>query len=122
MSFGDGNAMGTITRLYRNWTRLYTFIPYRMMRSGRSFPAWHYFFEITRRCNLRCKMCQYIDWLEATPTRVQMEGELTTEEWLNVVDQTGPFSLITFTGGEVFVRKDFMRIFEHACSKRRTHF
>jgi MoaA/NifB/PqqE/SkfB family radical SAM enzyme len=67
-------------------------------------------------------MCQYIDWLDTTPTKLQADGELTTEEWLNVVDQTGRFGLITFTGGEVFVRKDFMEIFEHACSKRRVHF
>jgi len=119
---GDGKTQGRITSLYRNWTRLYTLLPYRLWKSGRSLPAWHYFFEVTRRCNLRCKMCQYIDWLEATPTRVQMDGELTTDEWLNVIDQTGRLSLITFTGGEVFVRKDFMQIFEHACSKRRTHF
>jgi radical SAM protein with 4Fe4S-binding SPASM domain len=122
MDTGAENSQSSITGLYRRVTRLYTALPYRFSRSGRAFPAWHYFFEITRRCNLRCKMCQYIDWLEATPTRMQAEGELTTEEWLNVIDQTGRLSLITFTGGEVFVRKDFMRIFEHACSKRRTHF
>jgi radical SAM protein with 4Fe4S-binding SPASM domain len=67
-------------------------------------------------------MCQYINWLEHTPAKVQAEGELTTAEWLNVVNQTGPLSLITFTGGEVFVRRDFMDIFEHASTKRRTHF
>src|SRR5690606_28990644 len=43
-------------------------------------------------------------------------------EWLNVIDQTGKFSFITFTGGEVFVRRDFMDIIEHASSKRRCHF
>ncbi|MBI4556225.1 MAG: radical SAM protein [Candidatus Hydrogenedentes bacterium] len=113
---------GWITRLYRGVTHLHSGIPYHLSRSGWTFPTWHYFFEVTRRCNLRCKMCQYIDWLETVPTRVQADGELTTDEWLNVIDQTNRFSLITFTGGEVFVRKDFMRIFEHACSKRRVHF
>lgn len=122
MNSGELNSQGSITRLYRNVTRLYTAIPYHVFRSGRSFPTWHYFFEVTRRCNLRCRMCQYIDWLQNTPARAQADGELTTDEWLSVVDQTGRFSLITFTGGEVFVRKDFMRIFEHACKKRRTHF
>lgn len=116
------SGMGAITALYRRVSRLYTEIPYQVIKTGYAFPAWHYFFEVTRRCNLRCKMCQYIDWLEQTPTRVQADGELTTEEWLNVIDQTARFGLITFTGGEVFVRKDFMQIFEHACSKRRVHF
>lgn len=121
MKNSDSNAVGTIAGLYRRITRLYTELPYRLSRSGASFPAWHYFFEVTRRCNLRCKMCQYIDWLEAVPTKMQADGELTTQEWLNIIDQTGRLSLITFTGGEVFVRKDFMQILEHACSKRRVH-
>ncbi len=122
MESGVTTIQGRVTDLYRRVTRLYTAIPYSVFRTGHSFPAWHYFFEITRRCNLRCKMCQYIQWLENTPTRVQADGELSTEEWLNVVDQTGRFSLITFTGGEVWVRKDFDDILAHACSKRRVHF
>ncbi|GMV99760.1 MAG: hypothetical protein AMXMBFR84_08990 [Candidatus Hydrogenedentota bacterium] len=115
-------TQGSITTLYRYATRLYAELPYRYSKSGRALPTWHYFIELTRRCNLRCKMCQYIDWLEQTPTRVQADGELTTEQWLNVIDQTGRMSLITFTGGEVFVRKDFMDIFEYACARRRVHF
>ncbi|MFO7775464.1 MAG: radical SAM protein [Candidatus Hydrogenedentota bacterium] len=112
---------GRVTALYRRMVQMYAAIPYNLSRTGRSFPAWHYFFEITRRCNLRCKMCQYITWLENTPTKVQAEGELTTEEWLNVIDQTGRWSLITFTGGEVWVRKDFGQILDYACAKRRVH-
>jgi len=119
---GIVNIAGGITALYRNLNRMYSEVPYRFSRSGRTLPTWHYHLEMTRRCNLRCKMCQYIDWLETTPTKVQADGELTTEEWIDVVDQTGRMSLITFTGGEVFVRKDFMEVFEHACSKRRVHF
>ncbi|MDZ4860556.1 MAG: radical SAM protein [Candidatus Hydrogenedentes bacterium] len=122
MSAGNSNEQGTITRLYRGLTHLYTELPYRFSKQAYSLPTFHYYFEITRRCNLRCKMCQYIDWLETVPTREQADGELTTQEWLDVVDQTGRLSFITFTGGEVFVRKDFMQIFEHACSKRRVHF
>ncbi|MBX7256077.1 MAG: radical SAM protein [Candidatus Hydrogenedentes bacterium] len=122
MTSDDPIKRGTITRLYQGLTRLYTEIPFRLFREGRSLPPLHYYMEVTRRCNLRCKMCQYIDWLENVPTKVQADGELTTEEWLNVIDQTSRFSIITFTGGEVFVRKDFMQIFEHACSKRRVHF
>ena len=122
MAQAEIHTIGGITRLYRGITRLYTEVPYRLFRSGRSFPTFHYFFEVTRRCNLRCKMCQYIDWLQTTPTKVQADDELTTEEWLNIIDQTNRLGLITFTGGEIFVRKDFMEIFEHACKKRRVHF
>lgn len=122
MSAVEANVQGGITNLYRTINRLYSGIPYLFSRAGHSFPTWHYFLEVTRRCNLRCKKCQYIDWLENTPTKVQADGELTTDEWLGVIDQTSWLALITFTGGEVFVRKDFMQIFEHACSKRRVHF
>ena len=118
----ESSARGTIASLYRAVTRSYTELPYRFSRKAYGPPTWHYYFEVTRRCNLRCKMCQYIDWLQTVPTRVQADGELTTDEWLKVIDQTGRFSLITFTGGEVFVRKDFMQILEHACAKRRVHF
>jgi MoaA/NifB/PqqE/SkfB family radical SAM enzyme len=118
----ESSAKGWVASLYRAVTRTYTALPYRFSKRAYGPPTWHYYFEVTRRCNLRCKMCQYIDWLQTVPTRVQADGELTTAEWLNVIDQTGRFSLITFTGGEIFVRKDFMQIFEHACSKRRVHF
>jgi radical SAM protein with 4Fe4S-binding SPASM domain len=67
-------------------------------------------------------MCQYIDWLENVPVKQQREGELSTEEWMDVIRQTPRFSLITFTGGEPFVRKDFMDILTYASSKARTHF
>jgi len=119
LAWAKGN--GGITALYRWLVRMYAAVPYNLSRTGRSFPPWHYFFEVTRRCNLRCKMCQYITWLQNTPTKVQAEGELTAEEWLNVIDQTVRWSLITFTGGETWVRKDFGEILDYACAKRRVH-
>lgn len=67
-------------------------------------------------------MCQYIDWLENVPIKQQMEGELTTEEWKSVIDQIPKLSLITFTGGEPFVRKDFMELLTYASRRARTHF
>lgn len=111
-----------IARLYEVAQRVYSAIPYKYFKNGYSFPVWHYYFEVTRRCNLRCKMCQYIDWLENVPIKEQMAGELSTEEWLRVIDQVHRFSLVTFTGGEPFVRKDFMDLLTHASGKARTHF
>jgi MoaA/NifB/PqqE/SkfB family radical SAM enzyme len=115
-------SLFNVTTLYQMASRMYSAIPYKFLKSGYSFPAWHYYMEVTRRCNLRCKMCQYIDWLENEPIKKQMEGELSTEEWLNVVEQVPRFSLVTFTGGEPFVRKDFMEILTAASQKARTHF
>lgn len=119
---GTYAALGRISRFYLSLTRLYSSLPYTFSTSGATLPPVHYFMEITRRCNLRCKMCCFIDWLQNTPAKKQAEGELTTEEWLGVIDQTTRYSLITFTGGEVFSRRDFMQILEHACSRRRVHF
>lgn len=87
-----------------------------------ALPPLHYYFELTRRCNLRCEMCQYINWLRATPGKEQGEGELNTGEWSDLIDQTNPLSIITFTGGEPWVRTDFMELLERASAKRRTHF
>lgn len=122
MSATDFMGMLRTPNLYEAAQRLYSTIPYKFLKNGYSFPPWHYYIEITRRCNLRCKMCQYIDWLENVPIKEQKEGELSTDEWLHVVDQVQPWSLVTFTGGEVYVRKDFMSILERASRRARTHF
>ncbi len=108
--------------LYDALQRLYSATPYRLFKSGRAFPPWHYTLELTRRCNLRCRMCQYIHYLEDTSGKEQREGELTTEEWRRVIDDTGGFSFITFTGGEPLVRTDFMELLAHASRKRHTHY
>jgi len=110
-----------IAGLYRLAMHLHSGIPCRLFKGNYAFPAWHYYLEVTRRCNLRCSMCQYIQWLTETPGAEQQQGELTTAEWQRVIDQTGRFSLITFTGGEPWVRRDFMDLLEYACARRLTH-
>lgn len=110
-----------LARLYQSILHAYASIPYFLSSTGRAFPALHYYLEVTRRCNLRCKMCQYIDWLRQTPGDVQKEDELSTEDWKRVIDQTGRFSLLTFTGGEPWVRPDFPELFAYACAKRLVH-
>jgi radical SAM protein with 4Fe4S-binding SPASM domain len=122
MEHGRKKKLWNVAGLYRHAMRLHSGIPFRLMPGGRAFPAWHYFFEVTRRCNLRCSMCQYRDWFERHSPAELIEGELTTDEWRGVVDQTGRFSLITFTGGEPWVRQDFLELLEYASARRRTHF
>jgi len=63
--------------------------------------------DITYRCNERCVHC-YLDHDD--------HGELTTAEIKDVLDQlaeAGVFFL-TLSGGEVFMRRDFFEILEHA--------
>jgi len=63
--------------------------------------------DVTYRCNERCVHC-YLDHDD--------HGEMTTAEIKDVLDQlaeAGVFFL-TFSGGEVFMRRDFFEILEHA--------
>ena len=71
-------------------------------------------FELTSRCNFNCKMC-YV----ACPAndKKAMAAELTAEQWIDLARQArdaGLFYLI-LTGGEVFLRKDFEKIYEALC-------
>ena len=63
--------------------------------------------DVTYRCNERCVHC-YLDHDD--------HGEMTTAEIKSVLDQladAGVFFL-TLSGGEVFMRRDFFEILEHA--------
>lgn len=64
-------------------------------------------FDVTYRCNERCVHC-YLDHDD--------HGELNTGEIKDVLDQlaeAGTF-ILTFSGGEVFMRRDFLDIVEYA--------
>lgn len=63
--------------------------------------------DVTYRCNERCVHC-YLDHED--------HGEMTTAEMKDVLDQladAGVFFL-TFSGGEVFLRRDFFELLEYA--------
>jgi AdoMet-dependent heme synthase len=63
--------------------------------------------DLTYRCNERCVHC-YLDHDD--------HGEMTTTEIKNVLDQmadAGVF-ILTLSGGEIFLRKDFFEILEYA--------
>lgn len=68
--------------------------------------------ELTYRCNFRCVHCY-------NTTHGGAATELTTEEWRSALDQLADMGcyLLTFTGGEVFVRKDVVPILQHACDR-----
>jgi MoaA/NifB/PqqE/SkfB family radical SAM enzyme len=65
--------------------------------------------EITTRCNLKCKHCLI----------KKSKAELNTKECIQVIDNL--FNLgckkITFTGGEPLIKKDIMKIIEHSQKK-----
>lgn len=79
--------------------------------SEKKFPI-RAMFELTYRCNFLCRHC-YV------PSCYRSSKELSTKEVFYVLDQlaeNGCFYL-GFTGGEPFMRKDFLRIVEYAKKK-----
>jgi radical SAM protein with 4Fe4S-binding SPASM domain len=75
--------------------------------------------DLTYRCNERCVHC-YLDHDD--------HGEMTTEEIKHLLDEmagAGVF-ILTLSGGEIFIRKDFFEILEYArrltfCVKLKTN-
>src|SRR5581483_9100134 len=75
--------------------------------------------DLTYRCNERCVHC-YLDHRD--------HGEMTTPEIKRLLDEmadAGVF-ILTLSGGEIFLRKDFFEILEHArqlmfCVKLKTN-
>jgi AdoMet-dependent heme synthase len=75
--------------------------------------------DLTYRCNERCVHC-YLDHDD--------HGEMTTAEIKHLLDEmadAGVF-ILTLSGGEIFLRKDFFEILEHArrlmfCVKLKTN-
>ncbi|MGA2091056.1 MAG: radical SAM protein [Endomicrobiales bacterium] len=71
-------------------------------------------FELTHRCNLRCKHC-YIDHTSIS----SRPDELTTKEIkhaLNQLAEAGALHLV-FTGGEIFLRPDIFELCQYAREK-----
>lgn len=69
-------------------------------------------FELTFRCNERCRHCY-------CPRDNEVENELTTAEIKNILDDLEDMQVVsvTFTGGELFIRDDAYEILEYAYSK-----
>lgn len=100
--------------------RVYSFIPYYLFPET-SLPPFQAFFEVTYRCNLRCEMCHYLEIIEDTESQRKYKQELTTEEVKRVIAAIPRYTLITFTGGEAFMKADFMDILKFAAAKHKVH-
>jgi radical SAM protein with 4Fe4S-binding SPASM domain len=66
--------------------------------------------ELTYRCNFRCIQCY-------NTTHAGTETEMTSSEWRSALEQMAELGChtVTFTGGEIFVRKDAVDILQAAC-------
>lgn len=69
-------------------------------------------FELTARCNLRCRMCL----IRIDEKRMEELGgrERTTEEWIHMAREIFDAGTVTLllTGGEPMLRPDFPKIYE----------
>ena len=83
-------------------------------------------FDLTYRCNLRCIHC-YLPERDRYPSQSYKEElkrqnrtELTTQEIYGILDQLAECGtlFLTFSGGEIFLRRDIMDILEYARKKR----
>lgn len=67
--------------------------------------------EVTSRCNLNCRHCYIKD--------NSVKDELSYDECCRIIDEIADAGCLwlTFTGGEPFVRKDFLDIYTYAKKK-----
>ena len=86
----------------------------RLKNSGKRIPLSGSL-EVTFRCNLRCAHCYLGDNRSGVPG----EQELTKEEIFAILDQVTEAGTLWFllTGGEPFIRPDFMDIYRYAAHK-----
>lgn len=80
-------------------------------KSGMVKMPLRYILELTYRCNLKCPFCYITD--------KKAVNELSTEEWINIINQIPQFSMISFVAGEVLLKEDFETIFLAASKKFR---
>jgi len=84
----------------------------RQARNRDEHPLRYLFFEISRRCNIHCLYCGS----DCTPA--ERKDELTTEEWIGIIDQVAEdFDaskvMVAVTGGEPLLREGIYEIFAH---------
>ena len=66
-------------------------------------------------------MCQFASFFEETRRRSADLSELSVDELRFVISQLPSYSLLTFTGGEPFVRRDILEILQWACGRNVCH-
>lgn len=97
-------------------------VPRALGVGGRALRPVHMFLEVTYRCNLRCTFCQYLDIIDGRRVPAgPVQGDLSREAIVAAIDDFTGGGLITFSGGEVLMRKDFLPILAHAGTRHRTH-
>ena len=110
-----GNNM-KIKKISKNALR---FLGLKMCRRFRLAPNSipFLFLWVTNQCNLQCKMCD--QWKIKKINNKSFSGELSTEEWLSVIDSAAKMHTLSInvTGGEPLLRPDIFQILERIHKK-----
>ncbi|MBU1627160.1 radical SAM protein [bacterium] len=69
---------------------------------------FHITFFVTGMCNLKCKMCFYLDNIH----KAEKEKELSLDEIHKISKNIHPFVWLLISGGEPFIRDDLVEICE----------
>ncbi|MFO7900829.1 MAG: radical SAM protein [Planctomycetota bacterium] len=105
-------------RIYEMARSSYGALQKKLFRSGRALRPFSLMLVVTTYCNLSCEFCFLVT---SKAVRSRRDEELSTDEWLSVVDQTPWWTVVTLTGGEPLLRPDFAELFERVASKRLAH-
>lgn len=90
-------------------------------RSGKAFAPINALIEVTYRCNLRCNFCHYLDIIEHKATPLGPVDEPTIEQLEETIAEVPRGGLISFAGGEAFVRREFRALLRRTSATHRTH-
>ena len=108
-------------KLYHQAIKGYAAIPMRFFEDGAALPPLRVAFILTHRCNLLCEWCEVMSPQNIERTKKQKGEELSTEEVLGILKQVPRHSIVTFTGGEPFARKDLFPLLQAASARNKVH-
>lgn len=74
-------------------------------------------FELLYGCNLNCSYC-YLR-IEETVKKIKARPMLLTDQVLKIIDQIPSITSLSFSGGEIMLHKDIIKILAHAKKNHR---
>ncbi|MDE2028910.1 MAG: radical SAM protein [Candidatus Omnitrophica bacterium] len=103
-----------LTNIYSSYAKLQ-----RFFLGTHALPPVRLYFYMTNKCNCFCHYCDYAgnsckDYITGLPNK----DELSFNDVKNVVDQLHSKTVITFSGGEPTLAKDFYKAIEYAAKRR----
>ncbi|MCK8603271.1 radical SAM protein [Desulfoferrobacter suflitae] len=107
--------------LYQQIVNGYSSLPLHLL-PGYSLPPLQLFLEVTYNCNLSCDFCQFLQSSDSGSMPASANRfELSIGECHNIVEQAPPTAVISFTGGEPFVKAGFADLLGAASERNKTH-